>query len=223
MNIKEIIYNAEKLQKIATNKAIEKVLIDYPTLHFYTNPMFEYSGDGINVVLTEDTIYNPKEISYFFTIDDLTKEIEDAVNLSSKDKMLVYLNRRIEAQSEIYEKANNNELSIKISAGAKLTAYKEVLEYVKTQIDTDIKVDQKIETYKIDTSSGICDEPLSLPFLNQDEFKKFNDIGYSGKLNGVKISQNEYLNSLNKGSFNMQCIRSNYDDFSATFIITRVL
>lgn len=52
-----------------------------------------------------------------------------------------------------------------------------------------------------------------LPFLSEKELEEFNSIGYSGEdTKGIKITREDYLNSLNKGEF--QVIQTKFDDGS---------
>lgn len=82
----------------------------------------------------------------------------------------------------------------------------------------------KIQQIKIDTCMGkvstFFGNPLS--FLSDEEFKNFNEIGYTGKLNGIRISREDYLNSLNKGTFDVTQTKWDNGDFSESFNIVRV-
>ena len=78
-----------------------------------------------------------------------------------------------------------------------------------------------IETYRITTAMCMTNE--TLPFLTSDEHKVFNNIGYSNKdLDGNKTTRTEYLNSLNKGRFNVDQTKCDNGDFEEIFTITRV-
>ena len=63
----------------------------------------------------------------------------------------------------------------------------------------------------------------SLPFLSVKEFEEFNTIGYSKKLNKVPMERQEYLNSLNKGTFKVTQTKTDNGDFEEMFNIIRVV
>jgi hypothetical protein len=68
-----------------------------------------------------------------------------------------------------------------------------------------------INTFHITTGMGKYFGKL--PFLSEIELEDFNSIGYSGKtIKGKKISRENYLNSLNKGKF--QITQTKFDDGS---------
>lgn len=79
-----------------------------------------------------------------------------------------------------------------------------------------------IETYNIRTGMGQIMSGDELSFLSKDEFDNLNIIGYSGKLNNVNIDRETYLNSLNKGEFNVKQTKWDNGDFSEEFMIIRV-
>lgn len=62
-----------------------------------------------------------------------------------------------------------------------------------------------------------------LVFLNDDEKKELDTIGYSGKTSkGKRISRESYLNSLDKGEFDITQTKRDSGDFSEAFIIVKV-
>ncbi len=81
----------------------------------------------------------------------------------------------------------------------------------------------KVNTYKIETAMGrICEyfgHPLH--FLSDKEKADLDTIGYTGKLGGVKMSRESYLNSLGKGTFNITQTKFDDGSFSEEFIISR--
>lgn len=78
-----------------------------------------------------------------------------------------------------------------------------------------------INTFQITTAMGKYFGEL--PFLSENELKEFNSIGYSGKLlNGQTISRQEYLNSLNKGEFQVTKTKHDNGDFEERFVIVWV-
>jgi hypothetical protein len=80
------------------------------------------------------------------------------------------------------------------------------------------------EIYNIETSMGfLCLSSFNnLPFLTEVEIKELNNIGYSGKnFNGDEMSQTEFLNSLNKGTFIVKQTKFDCGDFSEAFTIVR--
>ena len=80
-----------------------------------------------------------------------------------------------------------------------------------------------IETYSVSTGLGQIMSGDNLSFLSSDEIDSLNLIGYSGKLNGVKTSRTEYLNSLGKGEFKVKQTKFDNGDFSEAFMIIRVV
>lgn len=85
----------------------------------------------------------------------------------------------------------------------------------------------EIINYAIKTSSGTLSKfGQQLDFLNPEQLKEFNTIGYTGKNSqGVKMSRVEYLNSLNPSveQFNMTQTKYDNGDFNEAFILTRVI
>jgi hypothetical protein len=81
-----------------------------------------------------------------------------------------------------------------------------------------------IQTFKIETSMGkvrgIFGNPLG--FLTEKEKSSLDEIGYSGKLNGERISRVDYLNSLEKGEFEVDQTKFDNGDFTEEFLIVRV-
>lgn len=78
-----------------------------------------------------------------------------------------------------------------------------------------------INTFHIQTGMGHYYG--NLPFLNDDQLKEFNSIGYSGKLtNGTPINREAYLNSLNKGEFQVTQTEFDNGDFTEAFTIVWV-
>lgn len=79
-----------------------------------------------------------------------------------------------------------------------------------------------ISTYNISTCMGKVNGENPLTFLSKEEQDNLNEIGYSGKLNGERISRTTYLNSLGKGEFSIEQTKYDNGDFSERFIIIRV-
>ena len=79
-----------------------------------------------------------------------------------------------------------------------------------------------IKTFNIDTSMGKIISG-QLPFLTKQEQKNLNEIGYTGKLNGVKITREIYLNSLGKGEFTVNQTKFDMGDFCQSFNIIQVI
>lgn len=82
----------------------------------------------------------------------------------------------------------------------------------------------KIETYKVTTNSGKVSTYFGHPltFLTDEEKKELDSIGYTGKTtDGIKVSREDYLNSLGKGTFAITWIRSDNGDFSEHFVFVR--
>ena len=81
----------------------------------------------------------------------------------------------------------------------------------------------KPEIYRITTGMGKVmlwgGHPLS--FLTDKEKDNLDEIGYTGKLKGEKMSRERYLNSLGKGSFSVEMTKSDDGDFTEEFIIAR--
>lgn len=81
-----------------------------------------------------------------------------------------------------------------------------------------------ISTYNITTGMGRVlytgDHPLY--FLSDKEKEEFDEIGYTGKLNGEKMCYRKYLKSLKKGEFKVLQTKFDNGDFSEEFLIIRV-
>ncbi len=78
-----------------------------------------------------------------------------------------------------------------------------------------------INTFDITTSMGRYFGEL--PFLSETELEEFNNIGYRGKNNkGLKISREAYLNTLNKGEFNVTQTKFDDGSFEESFTIVWV-
>lgn len=61
-----------------------------------------------------------------------------------------------------------------------------------------------------------------LPFLSDKEMTELNSIGYSGTTSsGKRITREEYLNSLGKGTFRVVRTKSDSGDFTEEFTIIR--
>ena len=67
---------------------------------------------------------------------------------------------------------------------------------------------------------GKCSEKL--PFLNEKELEEFNEIGYTGKLEGIKTTREVYPNSLGKGTFKVIQTKFDTGDFTEKFLIILV-
>lgn len=80
-----------------------------------------------------------------------------------------------------------------------------------------------VETYTFETSMGNVRTNFGHPlhFLSDQEKKDFDEIGYTGKLNGKQISRTEYLNSLGKGEFSILQTKWDNGDFSEKFVLSR--
>jgi len=81
-----------------------------------------------------------------------------------------------------------------------------------------------INIHNIVTHSGSLSKFYdNLAFLTEEERTEFNTIGYTGKNSkGIKTNFSEYLNSLNKGEFEVQMTKSDNGDFTEKYIIVRV-
>lgn len=78
-----------------------------------------------------------------------------------------------------------------------------------------------IQTYHIETGMGRCFE--NLPFLTKEEMDNFNSIGYSRKtLAGVEMTYTQYLNSLDKGEFQVEQTKFDNGSFVERYTIIRV-
>ena len=80
-----------------------------------------------------------------------------------------------------------------------------------------------LETFTIETSMGKVSTFFGHPlhFLSDKEKQNLDEIGYSGKLNGVKTSRTEYLNSLGKGEFSILQTKWDNGDFTEKFVLSR--
>jgi hypothetical protein len=80
-----------------------------------------------------------------------------------------------------------------------------------------------LETFTIKTSMGKVSTLFGHPlhFLSDQEKENLDEIGYSGKLNEVKTSRSEYLNSLGKGEFLINRTKADNGDFREVFIVSR--
>jgi hypothetical protein len=83
-------------------------------------------------------------------------------------------------------------------------------------------LDVNITTYSVITCMGHFQKGYELPFLSEEQIEEFNTIGCSGKLNGIKISFETYLNSLGIGHFKVNKTKTNYGDFCEEYLITKV-
>lgn len=81
-----------------------------------------------------------------------------------------------------------------------------------------------IQTKHIQTCMGkITAFADQLNYLTTDEIEEFNKIGYTGKNSkGVKTNFSEYLNSINKGEFDVSQTKWDNGDFSEEYTIVRV-
>ncbi len=79
-----------------------------------------------------------------------------------------------------------------------------------------------VTTYRITTGMGKLLGDYLLPFLTPEERLEFNIIGYSGKTSSfIPQTQQGYLNSLNKGTFEFTQTKWDDGDFIQEFIISR--
>ena len=80
-----------------------------------------------------------------------------------------------------------------------------------------------ISTYNIRTAMGKVNQYDGHPldFLSQKEKEEFDEIGYTGHLNGVKTNYMQYLNSLDKGEFKVVQTKFDNGDFSEEFLIIK--
>ena len=80
-----------------------------------------------------------------------------------------------------------------------------------------------LETYTFQTSMGKVSTFFGHPlkFLSEQEKENFDEIGYTGKLNGAKTSRTEYLNSLGKGEFSILQTKWDNGDFTEKFVLSR--
>lgn len=82
----------------------------------------------------------------------------------------------------------------------------------------------KITVKTIETCMGkITSFGDQLDYLTEEEKKEFNLIGYTGKNSqGVKTTRENYLNSLDKGQFEVEQTKFDNGDFCEKFIVVRV-
>jgi hypothetical protein len=80
-----------------------------------------------------------------------------------------------------------------------------------------------LETFTLETSMGEVVQNFGHPlhFLTEQEKKDLDQIGYSGKLNGVETSRTEYLNSLDKGEFSITQTKRDNGNFIEKFVVSR--
>jgi hypothetical protein len=81
-----------------------------------------------------------------------------------------------------------------------------------------------IKNYKFDTASGSVTTCFGHPldFLTDVEKENLDEIGYTDKLNNIRTSRVEYLNSLNKGQFSITQTKWDKGDFNESFVLSRV-
>ena len=83
-----------------------------------------------------------------------------------------------------------------------------------------------ITNYQITTTIGRVNLQVIYPFLfnlSNIERKEFDNIGYTGKkLNGEESSREDYLNSLNKGLFQVTQTKYDNGNFQEAFTIVKV-
>lgn len=75
----------------------------------------------------------------------------------------------------------------------------------------------------ISFNTGMGRSNTKLPFLTNEQMDNLNKIGYTGKLNDVKTSRSEYLNSLKIGKFSIFQTKFDNGDYSESFRIDYVL
>lgn len=80
-----------------------------------------------------------------------------------------------------------------------------------------------VEKYFIQTGMGsiINNGRKQLYFLSEKQKDFLDEIGYSGKLNGVRTCRADYLNSLGIGEFDVTQTKSDNGDFHEEFLIIR--
>lgn len=81
-----------------------------------------------------------------------------------------------------------------------------------------------INVKRIETCMGkITNFGQQLDYLTEDEKKELDVIGYTGKNSqGVKTTRANYLNSLDKGQFEVEQTKFDNGDFCERFIVVRV-
>jgi hypothetical protein len=62
-----------------------------------------------------------------------------------------------------------------------------------------------------------------LAYLTDEQQKQLDEIGYTGKLNGERIEREDFLNTLNIGTFQVNQTKFDNGDFCEKFQITRVV
>lgn len=84
----------------------------------------------------------------------------------------------------------------------------------------------KIETYHIDTCMGKLHRygnSNPLPFLDEKQQEDFDEVGYTGKLNGTPESYEGYLNGLELGTFQVSQTKQDTGDFCEKFTVVRAI
>lgn len=84
----------------------------------------------------------------------------------------------------------------------------------------------KVEQYTMSTGMGYLSTgtKLTMLFLSDNEIENMDSIGYSGKDKaGNKTTFEEYLNSLNKGTFTVKKTKHDTGDFSEEYTVARSL
>ena len=81
----------------------------------------------------------------------------------------------------------------------------------------------KVSNHRISRSMGKSNEWKGIGFTEK-QAEELNEIGYTGRLNGKKLSVSEYLQSLNteKKRFEVETVASNGFEFTDTLQITIV-
>jgi len=80
-----------------------------------------------------------------------------------------------------------------------------------------------IQTHTVSTAVGKTSHD-QVPFLNVNELKEFNSIGYSGRLlNGNKANWSDFLNTLGRGMFSVKQTKFDNGNMEEEYIITQVL
>lgn len=79
-----------------------------------------------------------------------------------------------------------------------------------------------LKTVTIHTCMGRMIDRTALPYLSEEEKDEFDLIGYSGRdSSGKKVTRKKYLNSLQKGEFDVTQTRYDRGDFCESFVIVR--
>jgi hypothetical protein len=81
-----------------------------------------------------------------------------------------------------------------------------------------------ITQHRFTTHSGKVSTFFGHPFhfLSEKEKEDFDEIGYTGRLNGVKTTWVQYLDSLGIGSFDIEQLKFDNGDFSEEYMLVRV-